>query len=293
MVEAPNELPLILLGATGQIGESVVAQCRVRPLIAVARRIPADAKSETCRWTVADLAAGPLNLPTLHAVGAIATVPIWLLPALVPALHSAGIQRLVCFSSTSVFGKQTSRSAYEQGQVAALTKGEVATTEACGRAGIALTILRPTLIYGKGRDQTITAAARFIRRFGCFPILGRAAGLRQPVHADDLAAAALTALAAPSSFGQSYNLGGAETLTYRAMIERVFAALGRPPRLLSVPFLPFAAAALGRLRGNPVLTADVARRMNVDLVFDDGAATRDFGYAPRKFLSGGRRDLGI
>jgi hypothetical protein len=31
--------------------------------------------------------------------------------------------------------------------------------------------------------------------------------------------------------------------------------------------------------------------MNQDLAFDDGAATADFGYAPRGFLSGGEQDL--
>jgi hypothetical protein len=29
--------------------------------------------------------------------------------------------------------------------------------------------------------------------------------------------------------------------------------------------------------------AEMARRMNVDLVFDPGYAARDFGFAPRKF----------
>ncbi len=39
------------------------------------------------------------------------------------------------------------------------------------------------------------------------------------------------------------------------------------------------------------LSADVAYRMNQDLAFDEGAASKDFGYAPRRFLSGGLPDI--
>ena len=82
-------------------------------------------------------------------------------------------------------------------------------------------------------------------------------------------------------------------MRYREMIARIFDALDRPRRLIQVPFLGPVAGLWGRITGNPRLSADVVRRMNRDLDFDRGAAARDFGYAPRPFLSGGRADLGI
>jgi UDP-glucose 4-epimerase len=85
-------------------------------------------------------------------------------------------------------------------------------------------------------------------------------GLRQPVHADDLAAAALAALDLPAAEGQSFNLGGAETLSYRQMIQRIFEALGQNPRFLRVPFLARLPGAIGA----------VAARMEQDLAFDGG-----------------------
>jgi len=58
-------------------------------------------------------------------------------------------------------------------------------------------ILRPTLIYGYGRDMNISEIARFIQRFGFFPLIGGGAGLRQPVHSDDVIQACLSAMSTP------------------------------------------------------------------------------------------------
>lgn len=278
---------LFVLGATGQIGAQLRHSLAAagRPALLLARQVPA--AREGFDWIRADL-AGPAAFPPLPPVG-IATVPLWLVPPHLDALVAAGLRRLVAFSTTSIFGKTETRSARERRQIAAVLAAEAALAQ----AGIGVTLLRPALIYGAGRDGGVTAAARFIARFGCYPLSGPALGLRQPVHAGDLAAAALAVADRPDLAGQAFNLGGGETLPYREMIGRVFDALGRRRRFLQVPGLPWIAAAYGRLGGPATLTADAVRRMNRDLAFDDGAAARDFGYAPRCFLAGGVNDLGF
>jgi nucleoside-diphosphate-sugar epimerase len=147
-------------------------------------------------------------------------------------------------------------------------------------------ILRPTLIYGLGRDKNITEIARFIRRFGFFPLFGKADGQRQPIHAQDVAKACLAALRAPGAANRAYNLSGGETLPYRDMVVRVFAALGRPPRLLPLPLSAFrlAVALLRWLPRYRHWTAAMAERMNRDLVFDHAKATRDLAFKPRGFV---------
>ena len=269
--------PLLLLGGTDPVAHFVIERASAqRQIIVVGRSRPPSDKVE---WHRADLGRSAIALPNIEARQVIATLPIWLLAPHLPALARTGVDRLVTFSSTSVETRRESGGARTQRIVAALADGETAVIEAAITSGIGATILRPTLIYGSGEDANVSAAARFIERFGFFPLAWNAQGLRQPVHADDLAAAALAALERPASIGKTYALPGGETLPYRAMIERVFEALGRKPHFIRIPGL----AAI----------SDLAKRMARDQAFDIGPAARDLDYAPRRFLAGGRADLGF
>ncbi len=291
-----REPPAVLVtGATGQIGQPLVKRLLTAnsPVVALChrRRVPNCALGLT--WVDGDLADGRVDFGSRAVDRLVHATGLWLLPHHLPALHALGIRRVVAFGSTSIFGKAGSGNQFERRQISAIEQAEQDFVEQCSKLAIAWTILRPTLTYGAGIDRNVSAAARFIERFGFYPIAGPASGLRQPVHADDLAAASVMALAAPTTAGKSYDLGGGETLAYRDMIGRIFDALGRPRRFAPVPLLGPLVGVWGRISGNPVLTSEVVTRMNRDLVFDHGDAARDFGYAPREFLADGRADLGI
>ena len=101
------------------------------------------------------------------------------------------------------------------------------------------------------------------------------------MHADDLAQACLQALDRPETFGRAYDLPGGETLTYRAMAERIFAGLGRRPRIVPLP--PALWRLAFRLAAPRGATAAMGDRMAEDLVFDDAPAAADFGWNPRPF----------
>ncbi len=215
----------------------------------------------------------------------ICVAPIWVLPEHFDFLKSYGVRRLVALSSTSRFTKGDSSDRDEQAVAQRLSESEACLLTWAEENGIEYVILRPTLIYGRGRDKNINEIARFIRRFKFFPLLGWARGLRQPVHAEDVAAACLAALETEGASSRAYNLSGGETLTYREMVNRVFAALGRRPLLLSVPLWIFGVAVkclrlLPRYRHWSIAMAE---RMNRDLVFDHVEATRDLGFSPRPF----------
>ena len=121
--------------------------------------------------------------------------------------------------------------------------------------------------------------------WGRFPLPRDANGLRQPVHADDLAAAAFACVNTPATQGQTYALPGGETLSYREMVARVLACLTPPPKLVELPSPMFNAALfVAQLTGRATGLGEAAvRRMRSDLTFDIGPAQRDFGYAPRAF----------
>ncbi|MEP4379675.1 MAG: NAD-dependent epimerase/dehydratase family protein [Alphaproteobacteria bacterium] len=281
---------LLVVGATGQIGAHILTRLGDRPVLALARepgRLPRLKSLQPAAFEAEQGFAPDAELPRQ----AIATIPVWRLAPLADPLAEGGVQRLVCFSTTSVLGKADTSTAHEKAVVERVLDAEQKLQDRSRTHGMALTILRPTLIYGTGRDHTVAAAGRFIRRFGVYPVYGDAMGSRQPVHADDLAAAALSALDNRQTHGRIYALGGGETLSYRDMIARIFTVLERSPRMINIPALPQILALAGGVIPGSELSADVARRMNRDLAFDVGAAAADFGYAPRPFLAGGRGDL--
>lgn len=269
---------VLVLGATSLVGRFLVPRLGLRAL-AVSRRPPADDASGAA-WVAADLAAGA-GLP--RAASVVALTPIWLLPPLMPRLIAGGMTRLVAMSSTSRFTKARSADAGERATAAALAGAEDAVIAACEAAGVAWTLLRPTLIYAEGQDRNVSRLAGLIRRFGLLPLAGAGEGLRQPVHADDLAVAVTAALERPQSAGKAYETPGGETLSYRAMVERIFEGLGRPPRILTIPAPLWR---LGLALASPWLkgaTAQMGTRMAEDLTFDPEPARRDLGWAPRNF----------
>jgi nucleoside-diphosphate-sugar epimerase len=215
----------------------------------------------------------------------ICVAPIWVLSEYFSLIEASGARRVVALSSTSRFTKVGSGDMAETAVAARLIEAEDRFVAWAKSRDIEWVILRPTLIYGLGRDKNISEIARFIRRFSFFSVLGRAQGLRQPIHAEDVAAACISALQATSAANRAYNISGGETLTYRAMVERVFAALGRRPRLLTVPLWVFrlAVSALRCLPRYRQWSAAMAERMNRDLVFEHTEAARDIGFKPRCF----------
>ena len=107
--------------------------------------------------------------------------------------------------------------------------------------------------------------------------------LRQPVHAADLAQAAIDAATSPAAVNRAYDLSGGETLSYRQMAVRVFEAVGRHPRILSAPPWLWKLALTLASPLLPGATGAMGGRMSDDLTFDHAPATRDFGWAPRDF----------
>ncbi len=287
----------LVLGARSIIAPYLVGRLRQEGFTVecIARATP-EGRSETggdVRWTALDLRApGDWTAPRECAVFSL--VPLWLLPRVLPNLGAA--RQVVAFGSTSALVKAESADPGERALAERLRQAEGDLAAGCRSRDLPWTLLRPTLIYGGGRDRNISAIAAFIRRFGFFPVAAPARGLRQPVHADDLAAAALAALGASAARDGAFDLPGGETLSYRRMVERIFAALGRSARILPLPPPVLAAAvAGGRRLGLAEATAEAVRRMNRDLVFDDAAARASLGYAPRAFapeLPGGRSSAG-
>ena len=194
-------------------------------------------------------------------------------------------RRVIAFGSTSVHTKLDSPDAAERDVAQRLRRAEETLSRECARREVPLVLLRPTLVYGAGRDRNLTRIAQLARRHGFFVLPRGAHGLRQPVHVDDLADAAWRVANATVSLATAYDLPGGETLPYREMVARVLACLVPPRRLVELPAAPLRAALWCAHRTGLVgdAGAGVWARLATDLVFDAQPARRDFGYAPRAF----------
>ena len=116
------------------------------------------------------------------------------------------------------------------------------------------------------------ASPALIKKFGFMPLAGSGAGLRQPVHAEDLAIGAPRAASSETAKNKVYALPGPDTITYREMTGRVFDGLGSRDglfrcrlccgelrSLLASPFLPNANVAMGDRMAKDMVFRRVAR----------------------------------
>lgn len=285
--ESPHKI--VITGATSLIGHFLLPRLLDAGYeVHAVSRGPAEGPNTTDKklfWYQADI-SNPEQLPSVNPLALIHLAPLWLLPPLLPVLNSLQVKRVIGFGSTSLFSKADSADAGERQLAARFAIVEEEISRFCATSKMNWTIFRPTLVYDCVRDKNVTVIARFIQRFGFFPLLGKAGGLRQPIHADDLAKACVMALNQPVTFCKAYNLSGGETLSYRQMVEKIFRSLSKPVRFLIIPAWLFRAAirAIMLLPGKRNMTPEMAIRMNANLCFDHADAIRDFGFSPRLFL---------
>jgi nucleoside-diphosphate-sugar epimerase len=271
----------ILIGGSGLVGSYLLDQ-----LVQNGGRPVTLMRSPSARLDVAHLPYDlerpvPIELPPYTTLYCTARATL-LAPALAHLIRP-GLQRLVVLSSTSIFTKVGSEIESERSGLRSLVEAERQIIATCTERGVGWTILRPTLIYSEGRDRNITPLARLISRFGVMPLVGGAMGLRQPLHAEDLARGMIQAAAHPAACDKIYAVPGGETLPYREMIGRIFDALGKPRRTVPVPAAVWPAAFPLIKPLLPGANVAMGLRMMQDMAFDPMPAIQDFGWTARGF----------
>ena len=273
----------LIFGATGQIGWPLADRLQDAGwrVTAVSRRPHRDHPG--LHWIEGTLPAlaelMPDDVDAIFSCGPLDLFAQWYAQAVIEC------PRVVAFGSTSIDVKRGSSDKQERDVAERLRIAEQQVFDRAAARNAQATLLRPTLIYGAARDQTLTRIAELAQRWHRFVLPRNANGLREPVHVHDLADAAIAACDAPATYGHAYALPGGERLPYREMVARMLAVLEPPPALIEVPAPVFVVAllcarALGKVGG---FNAAAVARMRSDLVFDASPARGDFGYAPRDF----------
>jgi len=149
------------------------------------------------------------------------------------------------------------------------------------RAFPSATIFRPSIVFGP-EDDFFNRFAWLARLSPALPLIGGGHMAFQPVYVGDVADAARRVLSDAATGGKTYELGGPEAMTLKAVMRLVLKETHRKRLLVPVPF-PMAriqAAVLGLLP-KPMLTLDQLRMLERDNVVSDGALTlKDLGILP-------------
>ncbi len=228
-------------------------------------------------WSVLDLwrEQSLSSATTIVSAGPLNGLVDWLNRAQTPVLT-----RLIALGSMSIEAKVDSADPAERAIARRLRLAEQGLQQICARRDIALTLLRPTLIWGAGHDLSLNTLYRFGRRWHLVPMPLEPGGLRQPVHADDVAAACVRALHSPSSAGCTLAVGGAERLANGAMWSRVIRTAQARPVALPNSVLAALSHLLGARGGN--LRASLGR-WHCDQLADNEPAMRMLDWQPRGF----------
>ena len=268
-------MTVLVFGGSSQIGHFLLPRLLAsgESVLALSRQPrPAQAGVAWLQGTLPDRVPALPPLSAIISFGPLQGLADWLAQAtLVDA------PRVIATSSMSAETKRDSSVPAERNLARQLRDGEAALAAACERHGCAWTVLRPTLVYGAGLDKSLTPIARRAMRLRLFPLpAGR--GLRQPVHADDIAQAVLAALECPAAAGRILPIGGGERLRSGEMFARVRRSL--PGTIVPLP-LPGWLLRLGQ-RTLPPLRGPLSR-LDSDLVADNGELQRLLGIRPRPF----------
>ena len=279
-----EDIPLIVVGGNGLTGHYLLQQlAEAQQKAFVISRKPMELPALFKKITVDLNQKNNWTVPSGATV--ISLLPLWLLTKYLDQF--VGIKAIIATSSTSLYAKAKSKVDYER-EVADLLRKAEATLEIWSEKNhVNWTILRPTIIYDCKNDKNITRLAEFIKRWHFLPLAMPALGLRQPIHASDVAKATLKCLNNPGAANKSFNIAGGEILTYRTMVKRIFEALGKKPYLIMLPtfFLKMVfmlATKMGFVKETS-FGAAFFERMNDDLVFDVKEGIDVLRYEPRSF----------
>ncbi|MEO0003101.1 MAG: hypothetical protein RLZZ22_793 [Pseudomonadota bacterium] len=172
------------------------------------------------------------------------------------AMRVAGIQRLVHVSALGASAAGPSQ--YQRSKAA----GEAVLRE----AGLELTLLRPSVIFGAG-DNFLTLFARLQAVVPVMLLPGAAARL-QPVWVGDVARAVVHCLQDPASIGRIYELAGPCVYSLRELVRIAGRLSGHPRPVIGMPraFGYLQALLLQSLPGEPLMSTDNFASLQVDNV---------------------------
>jgi uncharacterized protein YbjT (DUF2867 family) len=245
-----------VFGATGVVGRALLPLLAEHEVTAVSRSPREDAGA---RWVVADAATGEGVAEALEG----ADVAYYLVHSLgsrdfeeqdraaaesvAREAAAAGVEQIVYLGGLGADDPDASSHLRSRRQ----------TGERLATAGVPVTTLRAAMIVGKGSAAFETILG-LVKRLPVMITPSWVSTPTQPLALDDVARYLAGVCGDERTYGEGYDTGGPEVMTYRQMIERIARLLGRKPRIVEVAVLTPYLSALWLNLITPV-NASVAR----------------------------------
>jgi NADH dehydrogenase len=292
-------MKIFIAGATGFVGGHLTAELlrRGHQLVLLSHRAPAAEKPGVSyvRGDVTDPASYQPAISgcdaVINLVGIIREFPakgitferlhVEATACMVAAVQQSGVQRYLQMSALGT--RPEAVSGYHR------TKWRA--EELVRASGLAWTIFRPSLIFGP-HDAFVNMLADQLRLAPVMPTMGDGTYRLQPIHGDDVARCYAEVLERPETAGQTFELCGADRLSYRELVDVIAEALGKghpwKPALPLALMKPVIKALQG-FSAFPITSDQLQMLLEENIC--DGAWRETFRFEPIRFRDGIRAYL--
>jgi uncharacterized protein YbjT (DUF2867 family) len=226
-----------VLGASGVIGRALVPElAQEHEVVAVSRR--AQAADPGVRWAVADvtdeasLAAAvegaDVVFHLVHSLGSPDFAAVDRLAArnVARAAERAGARQLVYLGGLGE----------DETDLSEHLRSRRETAELLASGSVPVTTLRAGMVVGPGSAAFETIRA-LVDRLPAMVCPRWVSVPTQPIALADVVAFLVGVCGREEAYGETYDVGGPEVMTYREMIERIAAIRGKRPLIVEVPVL--------------------------------------------------------
>lgn len=226
-----------VVGATGTIGRPLVeALAREHEVVGIARSIPL--RDDEVNWVAADATDPKAIRAALDGVEVVYH--------LVHSLGSPNFEELDRAAARAVVAGTAAAGSAQIVYLGGLGEGSsdlsphlqsrAETAKILASGAVPLTTLRAAMIVGPGSAAFVTILA-LVDRLPVMVCPRWVSVETQPVALADVLTALVGVCGRPAAYGETFDLGGPEVMTYRTMMERTARLRGKHPILIEVPFL--------------------------------------------------------
>lgn len=210
----------------------------------------------------------------------------------VPAALRSGVDNYILVHTTGIYSKY--KAAGEEYRQIEDRLGKLVERYKSKGRNVAMTILRPTMIYGDLNDKNVSTFIKMVDKLRIFPTVNGARYDLQPVWCKDLGDAYYEVMMKwEITKNKDYILSGKEPIQLKKMFEVMAKQLGVKNLFISCPY-PIAyagACVIYTLTLRKVDYREKVQRLVEPRAYSHEKATKDFGYTPVAFEDGVREEI--